>query len=289
MKVAIIGGTGKMGRWFARFLAAEGDEGTLIGRHRAKLEAAGRELGVAFSTGMAEVESADVILVSVSVDSFEEVVKELGAHTHSRQAILDVTSVKERPVALLHRYIKQGKVLGAHPVFGPGARSLVNQNVVLTPTSQAENVLAEKVKKYLEARRARVRLMSPLEHDDMMAVILGLAHYIAIVSADSLLGFEKLAELEAIGGITYKVLLTLVESVLTEDPELYTSLQMNLPRLPEMQERFQQSAGSWAGLVKDGNRSEFIRRMKLLRSKLEVDNPNFGKAYDNMYRIAEGL
>ncbi|MCK5577864.1 MAG: prephenate dehydrogenase [Dehalococcoidales bacterium] len=289
MKIAIIGGTGKMGRWFAHFLAAEGEGVTLIGRNREKLEAAGRELGVASSTNLAEVEAADVILLSVPVDTFEEVVNKLGTHTHSGQTILDVTSVKERPVALMQRYIKQGKVLGTHPVFGPGARSLANQNVVLTPTNQAENILAEKVKSYLEARRARVRLMSPLEHDDMMAVILGLAHYIAIVSADSLLGFEKLAELEAIGGITYKVLLTLVESVLTEDPELYTSLQMNLPRLPEMQERFQQSAGSWAGLVKDGNRSEFIRRMKLLRSKLEVDNPNFGKAYDNMYRIAEGL
>ena len=289
MKIAIIGGTGKMGRWFAHFLAAEGEGVTLIGRNREKLEAAGRELGVASSTNLAEVEAADVILLSVPVDTFEEVVNKLGTHTHSGQTILDVTSVKERPVALMQRYIKQGKVLGTHPVFGPGARSLANQNVVLTPTNQAENILAEKVKSYLEARRARVRLMSPLEHDDMMAVILGLAHYIAIVSADSLLGFEKLAELEAIGGITYKVLLTLVESVLTEDPELYTSLQMNLPRLPEMQERFQQSAGSWAGLVKDGNRPEFIRRMKLLRSKLEVDNPNFGKAYDNMYRIAEGL
>ncbi|GAI64600.1 unnamed protein product, partial [marine sediment metagenome] len=31
--------------------------------------------------------------------------------------------------------------------------------------------------------------------------------------------------------ITYKVLLTLVESVLSEDPELYASLQMNLPNI----------------------------------------------------------
>jgi prephenate dehydrogenase len=289
MKIAIIGGTGRMGRWFARFLAAEGEQVSLIGRNREKLEVAARDLGVNFSTSLAEVKSVDVILISVPVDSFEEMVKNLSAHTHSGQTILDVTSVKERPVALMQRYIKQGKVLGTHPVFGPGARSLANQNVVLTPTNQGENTLAEKVRSYLEARKARVRLMSPLEHDDMMAVILGLAHYIAIVSADSLLGYEKLAELEAIGGITYKVLLTLVESVLTEDPELYTSLQMNLPRLPEMQERFKESASSWASLVKDGNRSEFIRKMNLLRSKLEVDNPDFGKAYDNMYRIVEGL
>ena len=289
MKVAIVGGTGKMGRWFARFLAQEGKEVVLIGRSQTKLEKAGRELEVPVSTSPAAAKTADVVLVSVPVDCFEEVIEKLSPHTHPGQAILDVTSVKVKPVAAMHRYIKRGKVLGAHPVFGPGAISLANQNVVLTPTNQEEAALAEEVKSYLEARKARVRLMSPPEHDDMMAVILGLAHYIAVVSADSLLGFDRLREMEAIGGITYKVLVTLVESVLTEDPELYASLQMNLPRLPEIQQRFQETAGVWAELVRRQDRPEFIRRMKALRGKLEEGNPDFGKAYDNMYKITEGL
>lgn len=123
----------------------------------------------------------------------------------------------------------------------------------------------------------------------MMAVILGLAHYIAIVSADSLVNFERPKEMEAIGGITYKVLLTLVESVISEDASFYASLQMNLPHLPQIQESFIKSCQSWAELVKSKDRQEFIRRMEAIRSKLEANNPDFGKAYDNMYRIAEGL
>jgi len=289
MKVAIIGGSGKMGQWFAHFLSEEGKDVVLIGRSQAKLEEAKKQLNVSVTTNIEDVKLTDVILISVPVDHFEEIVKQLSPHTHPDQVILDITSVKVLPVEAMHRHIKRGKVLGTHPVFGPGARSLANQNFVLTPTNEQETRLAEKVKSYLETRGAKVRLMTPHEHDDMMAVILGLAHFIAIASADSLVSFKRLKDMEAVGGITYKVLLTLVESVISEDPELYASLQMNLPRLSEFQQRFQKSCQDWADLVKQKDRQEFVRRMKAIRSKLEANNPDFGKSYDNMYKIAEGL
>ncbi len=290
MKVAIIGGTGKMGRWFARFLLKEGKEVLLIGRSRARLEEAREELGAGeVSTESRVVKSADIVLVSVPVDHFEEVVKRLSPYTRPGQIILDVTSVKTLPVEAMHQHIKRGRVLGTHPLFGPGARSLANQNFVLTPTSDEESALAEKARGYLQERGAKVRLMTPEEHDDMMAVILGLAHYIALVSADSLVSFEHLKEMEVISGVTYRVLLTLVESVLSEDPELYASLQMNLPGLPKIQQQFQGSAKTWAELVRRKDRQGFIRKMKAIRAKLEENNPDFGKSYDNMYKIAEGL
>ena len=289
MKVAIIGGSGKMGQWFARFLMKEGKEVVLIGRSQARLEEAKRQLNVKISASMEAAKHADAVLISVPIDHFEEVVEQLSPYTHSSQIILDITSLKVLPVAAMHRHIKEGLVLGTHPVFGPGAGSVANHNFILTPTNQEETTLADKIKSYLETKKAKVHLMTPQEHDDMMAVILGLAHYIAIVSADTLINFERLREMEAIGGITYKVLLTLVESVISEDPEFYASLQMNLPNLPQIQKMFHKSCQDWADLVKHKDRQEFIKRMKAIRGKLEASNPDFGKAYDNMYRIAEGL
>ena len=289
MKVAIIGGTGKMGRWFAKFLLEEGKEVVLIGRSKAKLEEARCQLGIPVTTDIEATGDADVVLISVPVDHFEGVVERLSPYTHANQIILDITSVKALPVEAMHRHIKEGQVLGTHPVFGPGARGFASHNFVLTPTNQAESALAEKVKSYLETRRARVHLMTPQEHDDMMAVILGLAHYIAIVSADSLTNFERLKEMETIGGITYKVLLTLVESVILEDAEFYASLQMSLPNLPQIQRSFQKSCQEWADLVEKKDRREFAKRMEAIRGKFEANNPDFGKAYDNMYKIAQGL
>ena len=289
MKVAIIGGSGKMGRWFARFLSSEGKEVVIIGRSRQRLEKTAAELGISFSTEIRDAGQADAVIVSVPVGCFEDVIKRLSPHTHPQQIILDVTSVKTLPVEAMQRHIKKGKVLGTHPVFGPGARSLANQNFVLTPTGEAENELAARIQDYLKERGARVRLMTPQQHDDMMAVILGLAHYIAIVSADTLSGFDRLKDMEAVGGITYKVLLTLVESVVSEDPSLYASLQMNLPRLPHFQQLFQQRCHEWEEMVEQKDRQQFIKRMKIIRQQLEAKNPDFGKAYDNMYKIADGL
>lgn len=277
-----------MGRWFARFLLSEGYDVVISGRSETKLREAKEELGVRIASNIEAVNGADVILLSVPIDSFEAVVKEIAPHVRPTQIVADVTSIKEMPVNVMHRYLRTKQILGAHPLFGPGAKSVTNQNFILTPTGDDEAGLAEKAKEFLETRGARVTLMTPQEHDRKMAVVLGLAHFVAIVSADALLTSNEVKDTESVGGITYKVLLTLVESVLSEDPELYATLQMNLPNLPELERLFQSKAEEWAHLVATKNRTEFVRRMKALKAKLKKKNPNFGKAYENMYRIAAG-
>ena len=289
MRVAIIGGSGKMGQWFARFLLKDGNEVIITGRNERKLLEAKQQLGAEVATNVEAVSNADAVLVSVPIDNFEEVVEQLCPYTHSGQIIIDITSIKVSPVETMHKHIKTGLVLGAHPMFGPGARDIVNQNFILTPTNEEETALAQKIRKYLEERGARATMMTPDEHDEMMAVILGLSHFIAIVSADTLLSFDRLREMEAIGGSSYKVLLTLVGSVISEDPEFYASLQMNLPNMTEIEELFQRSSATWADLIKNRDRQEFVNRMNTLKNRLEKGDLDFRKAYENMYKLAQGL
>lgn len=290
MKIAIIGGSGKMGRFFADFLGKDGKEVIITGRNEEKLLAARNELGVETTPSNTEaVSGADYVLLSVPIESFEGVVKQISPYIQSGQVVIDITSTKVLPVEIMHRYIKSGSVLGAHPLFGPGARSIANQNFVLTPTNEGEETLAQKIKNYLESRGARVTLMTPQEHDEAMSFILGLSHFIAIVTADTLLNSGKFKLMEATSSTTYKVLLTLVESVLSEDPELYATLQMNLPRVTECEKLFQSRVKEWADLVESKDRQEFVRRMKALKDGLAKVAPDFMKAYENMYRIVEGL
>jgi len=278
-----------MGRWFAKFLLKDGKEVVITGRNEKKLLEARRQLGVEVASNVEAVKSADAVLLSVPIESFEEVVAQISPHVQPGQIIIDISSIKVFPVATMRKHLKTKFTLGVHPLFGPGARSIVNQNFILTPTNDEETDLAQKVRKYLETRGARVSLMTPQEHDEKMTIILGLSHFIAIVSADTLLSSGKLRQAEAIGGITYKVLLTLVESVISEDPELYASLQMNLPNITGMEKLFQRKAKVWADLVKNKDRQKFVQQMKVLRNRLEKGNPDFGRAYQNMYRIVEGL
>lgn len=289
MKVAIIGGSGKMGRWFADFLLRDGKEVIITGRNQSKLLEVKRQLGVEVATNVEAAKSADAILISVPIDNFEEVVEQIHPYIHPEQVIVDITSIKVFPIEIMHKHLKTGLVLGAHPVFGPGARDMTNHNFILTPTNEREGTLAQKVRQYLETRGAKVTLMAPQEHDEMMTVILGLSHFIAIISADTLLSVDKLKQMTAIGGTTYKVLLALVEGVISEEPEFYASLQMNLPNITEIERLFQRNAKTWTDLVKNKDKQKFVERMSDLRDKLEKVNPDFGKAYENMYKLIEGL
>ena len=278
-----------MGQWFARLLAQEGNEVLLVGRSEEKLRTVQQELDVDITTDVGRVGEANAIILSVPLDTFEAVVKQIAPHTHSGQSVVDFTSLKAEPVDIMHRHITSAVILGTHPVFGPGAKSLVNQNFVLTPTNDGETALADKVRDYLDTRGARVSLMAPEEHDRMMTVILGLAHFIAIASADTLLSMERFQEMKQIGGTTFRVLYTLMESVISEDPELYASLQMSFPDIGEIEGQFQQSVKTWADLVKSGDRQAFVDRMSALKDRLEETDPHFQKAYEDMYRITDGL
>jgi prephenate dehydrogenase len=289
MKIAIIGGAGKMGKWLAGFLQKEEHEIMVSDINKDALTALQESLGVTAVSNSKAMAEADVVLLAVNIDSFEEAVKEISPYVRPGQIILDVTSIKEQPVELMHKYLEKALVLGTHPLFGPGAKDAASQNFVLTPTNETEAALAQKVMSYLQKHNARVTLMTPREHDEMMAVVLGLAHFISIVAADTLAEIGKQSQLKAIGGSTFRVLTTLVESVVSEDPELYATLQMKLPYVTEVEELFQTHAAKWADIVKNKDRQTFITQMTALKYKFAMDNTNFGQAYENMYKIMEWL
>ncbi len=288
--IAVIGGAGKMGRWLTGFLTEDGFRVVIADTDEKSLREAGQRSGISVARSNIEAfTDADYILLSVPIEVFEDVVSEIGPHVGEGQAVIDITSTKIRPVEIMHRHVKSGLVLGGHPLFGPGAASITNKNIVLTPTTDEESDMARKIAGYLESRGARVSLMTPQEHDDTMSLVLGLSHFIALVAADTLLSSGDIRPMATSGSSTYKVLLTLIESVLSEDPELYASLQMNFPRVTDYEQLFRDKTGEWADLVAGKDRQEFVRSMEALKSRLEKVAPDFVKSYEKMYRIVEGL
>ncbi len=286
MRIAIIGGYGKMGRWLARALRTEaGLEVTIAGRDGAKLREAALELGVEAAPADEAVQSAGAVILSVPIDSFEAICKEIAPSVSPGQYILDLTSIKARPVEIMHKYFRGCRVLGTHPMFGPGAATVSGHRVVLTPTNTEEQALAGIIHRYLEERSATVAVMSPAEHDELMAIVLGLSHFIALVSADTLLSLGKLKGAAAVGGTTYRLLLTLAEAVVSEDPQFYATLQMNLPGMVEIEDVFLAKARDWASVVKGRDAQSFARRMDQIKSRFTQEDPGFADAYHNAYRL----
>jgi prephenate dehydrogenase len=289
MKIAIIGGSGKMGRWFTGFLLKEGDEVRITGRNQERLKEVSRQLGVKAEINADAVQWADVVLLSVPIDDFTDVVKQIAPYTRPDQIIIEITSVKMLPVETMHSYLNSKRVLGVHPMFGPGATNIVHHNFVLTPTNDDERALALKVRNYLSERGAKVVTMSPDEHDRMMSVVLSLCHFVALSAADTLLEVGKLQQLNAIGGTSYRMLMTFIASVISEDPSLYAALQMNLPFTVEMEELFQEKVKIWADVIKNRDSQQFTKHMEHIRDVFTEENTDVEEAYRDGYKLVENL
>lgn len=286
MKTAILG-AGKMGVWFAKFCKENGEKVVLADRNPEKLATLGKELGVETSDFVGAVKAADLIMICVSISSFEEVVKKIAPSVRQGQVVIDICSIKDYPVKVMHENIKNGLVLGTHPVFGPGSKGVKHKTFVLTPTNAEEKEFAEKYKKWLEKVGAHVFVMSPKKHDELMSVVLGLPHFLGLVACDTLLEEADFPETKKVAGTTYRMLFTLAEATALETPDLYANLQTKLPELQKIEEQFIAKAQEWLDLIKQKDQAAIINKMEQLKLKLKKTDSDFAKSYEIMYRMLE--
>jgi len=145
MRIAVIG-AGKMGVWFVKFFQSKDYDVVLADRKKEKLEKL-KDLTVELTADFkVAVQNADQILLCVSINAIEEVVKTISPVVHDGQVVMDICSIKEAPVKTMHKYIRGATVLGTHPVFGPGSNGVKHKAYVLTPTNTEEKEFAEKFK-----------------------------------------------------------------------------------------------------------------------------------------------
>jgi len=286
MRIAIIG-AGKMGVWFAKFCKDNGEEVILADRNEAKLARLGAELGVETADFATAIQKADNVMICVSINAFEDVVKKIAPNIREGQIVIDICSVKEQPVKIMHQHIKKGLVLGTHPVFGPGSKGVKHKAYILTPTNAEEQTFAEKYKTWLEKVGARVFIMSPKKHDELMSIVLGLPHFLGLVACDTLLEQPDFTQTKKVAGTTYRMLLTLAEATALETPDLYASLQMTLPELGKIEDLFIAKAQEWLDLIKKKDSRAIIDRMDRLKAKLTKTDSDFAKSYEIMYKMLE--
>ncbi len=286
MRTAVLG-AGKMGIWYSKYFKEKGDSVVLAARDQEKLQQLKTELNVE-SAGFAEaVKGADRVLICTSISSFEEIVKKISPATHKGQIIMDICSIKEYPVNVMHQYLKEALVLGTHPVFGPGSKGVKHKAYVLTPTNEKEAAYAEEFRRWLEKEEAHVFVMSPAKHDELMSLILGMSHFIGLAACETLLEQPSFPESKKLAGTTYRMLFTLAEVAALETPDLYANVQTKIPGLSKIEDRFLANAKEWLDLNKKKDTPGIIERMNRLRAKLDAEDSDFAKSYEIMYKMLE--
>jgi prephenate dehydrogenase len=214
LKVAIIGGRGAMGRWFQRFFESQGLQVLVADR---KTHQTPREVAAL----------ADVVVLSVPIPKVDPVVREVGPAMRADAVLMDLTSVKQSPMAAMLKAFP-GEVVGTHPLFGPGEKGMPGRTMVLCP-GRGEKWL-NWLQALLENAGARVKVTTPAQHDRLMAVVQGLSHFvlIALEMAIRELGVAP-QDLEDFATPTFATLRNLAQRLFSQDAKLYACIQLANP------------------------------------------------------------
>jgi prephenate dehydrogenase len=213
-KVAVIGGQGQMGQWFKRFFESQG------------LEVLVADVDTP-QTSQEVAAQADVVIISVPIPKVAEVAREVAPHLKPDAALLDLTSVKQRPLAAMMAAFP-GEVVGTHPLFGPGVESIEGRTMVLC--QGRGDRWFRWLQDLLTQAGARVKITSATEHDRLMAVVQGLSHFMLIAFGTVIreLGVSP-EDLEDFSTPTFATLYNLTRHLLNQDAKLYACIQLQNP------------------------------------------------------------
>jgi prephenate dehydrogenase len=290
-KIAIIGGSGHMGVWFAQYFKNKGYTVVLSARNREKLIAAAGRLKVNYAKNNEEaVKNADLVMVSVTISNTISVIAELAPHLDRKTTIFDITSVKGEIIKTLEEQsLKYGfKAVSVHPMFGPGAKNLMGHTVAIVPIKGSEDA-AEKLGRLFSEDGAKVVSTDGQTHDRMISTVLGLPHFLNILFGKALLEIpDALPRIKEFSGTTFALQLLLTECVFGEEPELYSEIQMRNKEFLKFLDKLEGLFGELKRVVQKNEKTEFSKIFEMVREKLMQDT-DYAKAYDRFYQIIEIL
>lgn len=234
--IGIVGGEGKMGTLFrtvfspyaGKILCSSSDEET-----------------------RAIVGECDVIIVSVPIRDTERVIHDIAPRLREDQLLMDLTSLKTKPC--LEMLSSKASVIGMHPLFGPAAGSLKEQNIVLSPERPGK--WKEWLMPILEEEGAKLLEMCPEDHDRWMAQMQALVHFTAMVVADTmrLQGFVR----NEMSTPTCKMQLAVIERIFSQNADLYADIQIENPIFPQILASFRESFEKLDRIVKAEEKDAF--------------------------------
>jgi prephenate dehydrogenase len=127
-----------------------------------------------------EAVTSDYLILSIPLSAYESVLPEVAKLIPPSTVIIDVCSVKVRPVELLDRLLPGQKRVVAHPLFGPQSAmdSLEGHTMVLCPEASDKDHY-DVVKDFCQSLGLTIAEISADKHDHEMANVHALTFFIA--------------------------------------------------------------------------------------------------------------
>lgn len=209
--VAIIGARGGMGRLYCARCRRAGIEVIELDRPITDEMLAGA------------IPRADCVVLSIPVAAMADISRRVGAFMRAPQILVDLCSVKIRPLADM-RAGYAGPIVATHPLFGPGAADGDDARAAIMPgmeDSEADAEALASIWDWTERMGFVPFRTTPEEHDKAMAYFQGL-NFVTTVAY--LAVPDESEELAPFVTPSFRRRLIAAKKLLLEDAELFTAL-----------------------------------------------------------------
>ncbi len=245
--VLLIGGGGRMGRYFHHWFAASGYQVRVL------------EIGdwpkvTELCAGI------DLAFVCVPIQVTPEVIRQLGPHLPADCVLADITSIKQQPLeAMLASHA--GPVVGLHPLFGPTTSNMDKQVVVATPGRHQE--ACQWLIDQFTVWGNIVWTTSAEEHDEIMSIVQGVRHFATFAFGQFLchrnLDLPRTLE---IASPIYRLELGMVGRFFAQDPALYANILFASPERRALLHEFLDSVNRNRALLESGDADAFCAQYR---------------------------
>lgn len=232
-QVGVIG-FGAFGRFLCETLRPHAD---IAVYDRRDIASDARALGLR-PLDLAGAASRPIVILAVTVNHFEEVLPEIAPHIRPDALIVDVASVKVRPIELMQRLLPDHcDILGTHPLFGAQTAAamggIAGQPIAICPVRINDDARLQRIRDLLAGPLAlRLVDIDPESHDREMARVQALTHLIGHAAVEMDLPESPLATL------AYTRLLELKRNMANHSADLFHTIQRDNPFASEARRLF---------------------------------------------------
>ncbi|MBL9020145.1 MAG: bifunctional chorismate mutase/prephenate dehydrogenase [Myxococcales bacterium] len=218
-RVLVIGGAGLMGRWFVRYLGAQGFTVEI-----ADPSGQGPE-GIVHHRDWSKVTlDHELIVIAAPMPATAQILEAMAA-APPRGVVFDVGSLKS-PLRKGLQALRAagGNVTSVHPMFGPDTELLSGRHVIFIDLGAPAATAAARA--LFEPTMATLVEMDLESHDRLIAYVLGLSHALNIAFFTALAeSGEASRKLATLSSTTFDAQLGVASRVAAENPDLYFEIQ----------------------------------------------------------------
>lgn len=246
-RITIIGGRGRMGRFFTEQLAAVGHNVSVL--EQEDWEYADQLLN-----------QAELVLVSVPIAHTVDVIKRAAKYLSPTTALCDITSIKTLPTqAMLEHHC--GPVMGLHPMFGPNIKSFLGQKVVVCPGRNDDSF--QWLLDLIKSQGGEIIASTPEEHDQMMVIIQATQHFcrfsLGIFLAQANVDIERSLSMST---PSYRQEIEIVKRLFSQNPHLCVEIMLASEERCQAISFLADTYSRLATLVKSKNRAALIKEFE---------------------------